>query len=83
MANKTSITDILTERQRQNDKWGEQNHHPMKWLAILTEEHGEVAKAILEDDESGYRNELIHVAAVAVAAIEAYDRSTKENKDVK
>lgn len=81
------FVDIKRERQRQNKKWGEQNHHPLEWLAILSEELGEVNKAALEvhfaghfvgyeltGDYSQYRKELIEVAAVAVAAIESFDR---------
>ena len=35
---------IESERIRQNEKWGEQNHKPIEWIGILTEEVGEVAK---------------------------------------
>jgi NTP pyrophosphatase (non-canonical NTP hydrolase) len=49
------------------------------WLAILTEEVGEVAKAILEGAEGALdveplRRELVQVAAVAVAALEALEK---------
>lgn len=76
--------EVALERIRQNDKWGEQNHHPMEWLAILGEEVGEANKAALEAHFSGYkrtgnledyREELIQVAAVAVAMIESFDRN--------
>ena len=33
---------ILSERNKQDIKWGEQNHNIYKWLAILGEEVGEV-----------------------------------------
>jgi len=71
-----AILDLLAERQRQDDKWGEQNHHPYKWLAILGEEVGESNKAILEGSLLNYRDELIQVAAVAIAAIECLERGT-------
>lgn len=67
------ISQIIDERRRQDEKWGAQHHGPDGWLAILTEELGEVAKAILEGRGFGYRDELIQVAAVAVAAIECLD----------
>jgi NTP pyrophosphatase (non-canonical NTP hydrolase) len=70
--------DIITERQRQDSLWGEQNHHPLKWLAILGEEVGESNKAILEGSLLKYREELIQVAAVAVAAIECLSRGKWE-----
>jgi len=45
----------------------------LKWLAILTEEVGELAKAILEDSENGVE-ELYQCAAVCVAWGEAISR---------
>ena len=39
---------VLAEQQRQDDKWGVQNHDDLTWLAILTEEVGETAQAILK-----------------------------------
>lgn len=38
------LTEVSAERVRQNEKWGQQNHNPVEWVAILTEEVGEVAK---------------------------------------
>ena len=69
------LEEIKSERQKQDSKWGEQNHATLKWNAILGEEVGEVAKSILEGDLKNYREELIQVAAVAVAAIESLDRN--------
>lgn len=74
--------EIATERHNQDAKFGEQNHSPAKWLMILGEEVGEVNKAALEaefqhKDLSEYRNELIQVAAVAIAMIECLDREPK------
>ena len=65
------LARVSSERDRQDRKWGEQNHAPEKWLAILAEEFGEAAKAALEHgDGDEYRGELYHVAAVVVAAVE-------------
>jgi NTP pyrophosphatase (non-canonical NTP hydrolase) len=69
-----AINDVIIERDKQDEKWGEQNHIPLYWLAILGEEVGEVNKAVLERDREGYRAELVQVAAVCVAAVENYDR---------
>lgn len=74
------MNDVKEERLRQNEKWGEQNHSRLMWCAILTEEVGEVAKAALEDSPSEYREELVQVAAVAVAAIESHDRQLVDGK---
>jgi NTP pyrophosphatase (non-canonical NTP hydrolase) len=71
----TAVLDLLRrERRRQDEKLGEQNHQPLVWLAILTEEIGEVAESALERNLNGYLEELIHVAAVAVAAYECAAR---------
>jgi NTP pyrophosphatase (non-canonical NTP hydrolase) len=83
------LAEVLEERKKQNRKWGEQNHHPFAWLAILGEEVGEANKAALEThfkypgadaDFSNYREELIQCAAVAVAMVESLDRN--QNKPV-
>ena len=75
----TALDDIYDERRRQDARWGEQNHQPAMWLAILTEELGEVAQEVLDGygdpHRRRYRAELIQVAAVAVAAVEALDRA--------
>lgn len=42
------LEEIRQERERQNEKWGEQNHNLVEWMAILTEEHGEAGKEALE-----------------------------------
>lgn len=78
------IGEVLQERNRQEAKWGEQNHPPIAWLAILGEEVGEVNRAVCEAYFPNYasfgdyrqaRAELIQVAAVAVAMIESLDRN--------
>lgn len=73
------INLIRAERERQNKKWGEQNHDDYRWLAILTEEVGELAQAILHDEFGGShagtaKTELVHVAAVAVQWLECMER---------
>jgi acyl carrier protein len=88
------LESVAHERRKQDEKWGEQNHDPFTWLAILTEEVGEASKDALtlrfhkENANHGwgtieefrehigecYRREMIQVSAVAVAAVEAFDR---------
>ena len=75
---------IDAERIRQRDKWA--NPHP--WgrgdasshevdettkVAVLAEECGEVARAVLDIRHDDLRRELIQVAAVAVAWLEAFE----------
>ncbi|MBL32029.1 MAG: hypothetical protein CMP62_04825 [Flavobacteriales bacterium] len=68
---------ILEERQRQDLKWGEQNHNIYKWLAILGEEIGEVNKAALEDKYDEIIDELVQIGAVVIAMIESLERNHK------
>ncbi len=91
------LLDIETERLRQNEKWGVQDHpsgtggdqdvdlaeryrqscevaHASgmgTWKHILREE---VYEAFAEADPMALRKELVQVAAVAVAWVEALDR---------
>ena len=67
----------MSERDRQDIKWGEQNHDVYKWLAILGEEVGEVNKAALEDNYNEIIAELIQIGAVTVAMIESLERNRK------
>ncbi|WP_110513772.1 MazG-like family protein [Herpetosiphon llansteffanensis] len=74
------LAAIAAERQSQDSKWGEQNHHLIEWLSILMEEVGEVAQAINEyhwrdASMANIRKELIQVAAVAVSALESIERN--------
>ena len=48
------IVEILRETDRQYSKWGEQNHSPEKWLAILGEEFGEACLAFNDSDIKRY-----------------------------
>ena len=62
------IFDLIDrECDRQKEKWGKQTHFHFVWSAILLEEVGEVAKAILEKDWHQMRAELIQCAAVIVS----------------
>lgn len=83
------LKEVAAERERQEAKWGEQNHTPFAYLAILGEEVGEANKAALETFfeyeradtvYAEYRKELVQVAAVAVAAIECLDRDLWKHK---
>ena len=78
------IATVVAERDRQDKKWGEQNHMPPLWTSILGEEFGELCEAINEtafdngSDKGGYENmktEAIHVAAVAIGFLECLERN--------
>jgi len=77
---------VDAERNRQDEKWGQQNHAQQAWVGILGEEYGEYCQAVNETylnnatkkNEGGYENllkELTHVAAVAVGAMESLMRN--------
>ncbi len=66
---------IENKRLNQDIKWGEQNHSVDRWCSILGEEYGEVCKANLENDDEGYIEELVQVAATTVAMIESFYRN--------
>lgn len=82
---KKILLEIEAERSRQDAKWGQQNHKPIEWMPILMEEVGEASKAAVDAhwnnngdaylDLLAYREELVQVAAVAVAMIESIDRN--------
>ena len=88
---KDVLKEVLRERVFQENKWGEQNHDPFTYLAILGEEVGEANKAAVDASTwrincevkfgslGDYRKELIQVAAVAVAMIESLDRNKWDN----
>jgi NTP pyrophosphatase (non-canonical NTP hydrolase) len=82
-----TLFEVGLERERQDQKWGLQRHSWGKWLGILGEEFGEVCQAInrinfpgdaKETDSDNLYEELIQVAAVAVAIAEQV-REEKEN----
>lgn len=68
------LSDLGKERLRQIELYPDDQYLPdLDWLPILAEEFGEVAKAILEKKPGEVRKELIEVAAVAIAWVEAID----------
>jgi len=71
------LAEVWDEIESQYRQWGDQDHTPDYWNAILGEEAGEVAKAVVERDGKGYRRELVQVAAVAVNAAYDWDRAPR------
>lgn len=73
---------IAAERRRQDGLWGESNHHPAIWVLILAEQLGQGSSALLGAEYRHanhpqileHRRQLVHLAAVAVAAIENLER---------
>ena len=86
MSTSSVLKEVKAERARQDAKQGQQNHEPVKYFAILSEEFGEVAKEVVEytfavskegqlTRMKNMREELVQTAAVAVAMIESLDRN--------
>jgi hypothetical protein len=73
----SAFAAVLAERTRQDAKWGQRTHAWGIWLTILMEEIGEASEAMLDTpkDRDRVRAELVQVAAVAIAWIEAMDRA--------
>lgn len=77
-----ALEDVIQERVRQEQKWGQQNHDMFLYLTILGEEYGETCKAALESRFSEsrekalkeLREEAVQTAAVALAIVECLDR---------
>lgn len=74
-----AVVSVLEERKRQTAKWGEQNHDPITWSAILGEECGEFAEAALHTKfggpkAAGLRMEAVQCAAVALQIVEFLDK---------
>jgi len=91
---KKILSDITEERQRQIAKFGPQYHDFPVWMTVLGEEVGEACQALLDsrkltsttpayaEQMQMFREELIQVAAVAVAAIERIDIQTQVSTPV-
>ena len=80
------LSEIAKERIRQDEKFGEQNHHPLVWFSIIGEEFGEMCKAYndytLKDDDSNswdaMQQEAVQTAACCVAMLECLDRMAEK-----
>lgn len=70
------LAEIVLERGRQDEQWGEQNRTDSRWLDILVEEVGEAAKALNQGQP--IEGELIQIAAVAVVWLECVKRRDDE-----
>lgn len=73
------LEQILEERRNQDKKWGgpafDDERERTEWLSLIRE-HEERAKRQVTrtGDLDEYRQQLIEIAALAIAAIQAHDR---------
>lgn len=65
------FAEVNAERVLQDAKWGghqhDQSHSPNDWIAYITKHAGKAA------DGDSFRDQMIKVAALAIAAIESID----------
>lgn len=76
---KVVLEQIASERRRQDRQWGgashDDDHDPREWLGFIKEHRERAVKVVGKPDD--YRHRLVVIAALAVAAIEALDRSQR------
>lgn len=65
------LESVLAERERQDKLWGVQNHADAWWNVIASEENGEVAREVYEQNEPKLYIEIIQACAVYFAWAEA------------
>ena len=71
---KETFQDLIQmEREDQYEKWGSQDHSDEKWLAILLEELGEAAEAVLDENDEVLLIEVVQIAAVLQAWVTSRD----------
>lgn len=69
-----AVERILAERLRQEGLWTtthDQQHAPVEWAALIVKYAGRLADNALERREETYRKNLIVIAAVCLAGLEA------------
>ncbi len=77
------ILQVMAERLRQNEQWGGPNHddkHNSKdWLRFIADHSDRARRAVnlKQPDWDEHRKQLVEIAALAVAAIEAHDRNRR------
>ena len=85
----TLFDEIYAENTRQLKKWGVQTHSLFEWCNYLTEELGELAKAIAENEyrkgmKEDIYNEAIQVSTLAlkIAEMVMVSRAKKKYEEV-
>ena len=57
---------IEKECERQDKKWGDQQHSTPMWNMIFGEEHGEMCEAYMNGDRDQFLSELVQCAALLI-----------------
>lgn len=70
--------DIIKEREHQIERWGDPSHDDQHtvgdWAAIIDSYVVRLDNAKYDPDRSEVRRRLVQIGALAVAAIESFDR---------
>lgn len=76
-----TLREVARERVRQDLIWGgpehDDSHSRAQWINLIDERLAFPEKA---DECAEYRNDLIQIAALSVAAVESFDRTQSEQK---
>ena len=73
---------VLLERESQDASWGDQSHHSDAWWNVIaSEENGEVAREVYEQNEKRLLEELIQACAVYFAWAEAVYRRREQDEE--
>jgi len=74
-----AVQEVIHERQRQDAKWGgpehDDTHTPADWVSLMDDRLAYPEQAEGCDE---YRKDMVEIAALAIAAIESFDRRDKE-----
>ena len=75
------LETVLAERERQDKLWGDQSHHSDAWWNVIaTEENGEVARAVYEQNVPQTYLEIIQACAVYFAWAETIIKRGRNEK---
>ena len=78
------LRDVLDERRRQDAQWGgpehDDEHVASDWLTYIRHQADHAKVQARVDNPAGYRERLVKIAALAVAAIESHDRLEAEDQ---
>ena len=80
----SAIDSVISERERQDELWKRQDHTQFRWGMILGDTYGSYCKGVIAQDSPSFpsslnvRDELVKLAAIAIAAIECIDKEKIE-----
>lgn len=85
-----ALANVLAERERQDNKWGGASHDdqepPMAWVDYVTRYASWAGMMALSGGAEGmakYRRRMVQVSALALAAVQSFDRLTRPDTEAK